>query len=488
MANADDQFRIVLENFNEGNAPLAHLDPETFIGNRGQASVMKADVISKPGFLTQSPALADLTNGTQAGVVDQLLRFILDKPTAADTTFAIGTTKLFKLSNTTVTSGGSPSWPQAITNMVEGESVIRLKANLYGFFNKASGGDIFKMPLSTSVIDHTWGSVTDQALEDALHPSAVNEDVMAFGNGRYMGVYIEGAAALDVQKLDFGEGAGVADVVFHSNVWWIAVNVGVGGRTQSHIYIYDGSALSNILSDEAGVGVQKIGFLYVLNGIVYVCYQDLTSDGFVIGFISGRQLKPLRYFSGTLPDHRQKTLYRNTILFPSSTDIWSCGAVVGQLPTQISKLADGGHATLGGIAAPFGTPMIASTDGGSNHQLAKFSGFAIDSEWKSLFVDIMNGKDLGLITSMIVITKPLGANARCDIRLEGNQATVVPVDEADVTKTHQVSGEDEVVHVFDSIFLPAVADVRAVVSYENGDATDDCPIRKIILSGNYVEQ
>ena len=99
---ADTDFRIEFEGFNEGLSPLAHLDSKTFVGNKGQASEMKADIISNPGFLTQSPALADLTNGNQDGVVDELIRFILDRPTEANTTFAIGTTKLFRLSSTEI--------------------------------------------------------------------------------------------------------------------------------------------------------------------------------------------------------------------------------------------------------------------------------------------------------------------------------------------------------------------------------------------------
>ena len=290
---SDIYWAITLENFQEGLAATAHLDDKTFVGASGQASDMKADIISKPGFLTQSPALADLTNGNQSGVISELIRFILDKPTASDQTFAIGTTKLFKLSSTTVTSGGSPSWPQTVTDMTEGESVIRLKANLYGFFNKASGGDILKMPLSTEVIDPDWGSTTDLALEKAPHPSAVKEDILVFGNGRYVGVYVQGLATLDVQKLDFGEGKEVSDIVFHANVWYIALN-DLNGRG-AQIYIYDGSAISNVLSDEVGVGAYKIGFLYVLNGTVFVCYEDQSSGTVAIGWISGRQLKPLRY-------------------------------------------------------------------------------------------------------------------------------------------------------------------------------------------------
>ena len=476
---SDIDFAITLSEFNAGFSPLAHLDDKTFVGASGQASDMKADIISKPGFLTQSPALADLTNGNQSGVVDQLIRHILDKPTASDTTFAIGTTKLFKLSSTTVTSGGSPSWPQAVTDMTEGESVIRLKANLYGFFNKASGGDILKMPLSTEVIDPDWGSTTDLALEKAPHPSAVKEDIMVFGNGRYLGVFIEGLATLDTQKLDFGEGSEVVDVVFHANIWWIAVNFGEGKRGQ--IYLYDGSAISNILSDEAGVGDQKIGFLYVLNGNVFVAYDDKSSDGFSIGVLQGRIIKPLRYFKGTLPTHRQKALYKNTILFVSSVDIWSFGASVEQLPIQISKLADGGYATIGGIASPFGTPMVASSDGGSNHRLAKFGGYSTDSNYKSVFIDITKDRNLGKVHTILVSTKALGANAKSEITLEGNQGD----------KTSNiliVTGTGKTRHVFKTLTLPAVEDVRTIVSYANGHVTNDCPIRKIILLGSFVER
>jgi hypothetical protein len=482
MSDNDNQFSIELVGFNEGFSPLAHIDSKSFVGNKGQASEMKADVISLPGFLTQSPALANLTNGTQAGVVDQLIRFILDKPTASDTTYAVGTTKLFKLSSTAVISGGTPSWPQAVTNMTEGESVIRLKANLYTFYNKSSGGDIAQMPLSTEVIDPDWGSSNDAALEKAPHPCAVKEDIMVFGNGRYLGVYIEGSATLDVQKLDFGEGSEVADVLFHSNTWWVAVNFGEGKRSQ--IYLYDGSAMSNILSDEVAVGDQKIGFLYVKNGIVYIAYDDKSSVGFAIGWLNGRTITPLRYFPGSLPNHRQKTLYKNTLLFISTTDIWSIGAPVEQLPVQISKLADAGYATVGGMACPFGVPMVASNETIETvayYRLAKFSGYSTDSNWKSIMLDLTSEKDLGKINNVIVITKALVGSAKALITLEGNQG-------AKTSNTLTVETAGKTRHIFNTITLGAVEDLRAIVSFASSDTTNYCPIRKIILLGSFVER
>ncbi|MDD4026982.1 MAG: hypothetical protein PHO75_02220 [Candidatus Shapirobacteria bacterium] len=478
---ADNDFVINFDLFNEGLSPLAHIDNKTFTGDNGQASDMKADIISLPGFLQQSPALADLTNGNQAGVVDQLIRFILDKPVSSSVTYAVGTGKLFKLSSTAISSGGSPSWPQTITDMTEGESIIRLGANIFIFYNKSSGGDIATMPIASETIDPDWGSSTDKALEKAVHPCAAKEDIIVFGNGRYLGVYIEGEALLNVQKLDFGEGAEVVDVQFYNNLWYVSVNYGEGRRSQ--IYLYDASATSNQLSDEVAVGNQRIGFTFVVNGIFYVAYEDKTSGFFAIGWLNGRQITPLRYFTGTLPNHRQKTLYMNTILFLSGANILSCGSVVSQLPIQISILADGGHATLGGIAAPFGTPIIASTNGTDSHRIAKFSGLSVDSLWKSIFVSTTRGRELGNINTIIVFTKPLATGAKAEIYIEGNQAET-----GTITDAFEVTGENKTMHVFKTINLKAVEDIRCFVDYSNGSSSVQCPIRKIIVLGNFVER
>lgn len=479
---ADFDFQIVIDDFDQGLAPLAHLDTLTFFGGSGHASQMKADLISKPKFLTQSPGLVDLTNGNQAGVVDQLIRCVLDEPAGENGVFALGTSKMFQLDGSTVTSGGSPSWPQTVTSMTEGESLARVGSNIFGFYNTSTAGDILAMPLSTYVIDNDWGSTTDQALEKAPHPCAVKEDILLFGNGRYLGSYIGGSVnTLDVQKLDFGVSAEVVDVVFHSNAWWIAVNYGDGNK--SRIFMYEAGALSNILDDEAGLGSQEIGFIFVHNGLLFIAYKDNTSGSNAIGYLNGRSIKPLRYFSGSLPDHRQKCLYKNTILFVSGDAIMSCGAPVEQINLSISKLCDGGHSTLGALSAPYSTPMIASSDGSSNHRLAKFSGYSTDSSWYSKVHDVSDGDRLGRVTRMVVYTKALGANARADITLEGNQASG---EDRETSSAFEISGS-KTRHKFTSIDLSQVEDVRVKVDYTNGNTTNDCPIRKIVLLGNYVQ-
>ncbi|MFW6176504.1 MAG: hypothetical protein ACOC40_02265, partial [Thermoplasmatota archaeon] len=299
MATPD--FEIKLSEFQQGLSYLYHLDEYTFIGDKGQASEMKnVDTISKPGVLKQGPGLSTLTNGNDSGVVDELIEFIMDRSVNGGETYGMGESKLFKINPGEVVDNSD--FPRSISDCEEGESVIEMNGNLFYFYNKSSEGDIGVYD-SFSSFDDDWGSTTDKALEKAPHPAATKEDILVFGNGRYLGVYIEGLGTLDTQKLDFGPSAEVADVVFSSNSWYIAVNRGESGnnRNLSQIYMYDGSALSNILTDEAGLGYEKIGFLYVRNGVVWTAFNDLSSDGYAVGYVSGRKIEPVRFFKGDLP-------------------------------------------------------------------------------------------------------------------------------------------------------------------------------------------
>jgi len=473
----DNTFQIEITKFYQGASPAMHLNSLTEIGNAGHYSVATNIDVLTPGILTQGPALANLTAGTQAGAVTELINFIMDKAVSDSVTYGIGATKLFKITPSAVTSDAT--WPHAITNCTDGESCVDMGGVLYYFFNKSSGGDIGTFDL-TSTFDDDWGSSTHKALQKAPHPSYAKEDIICFGNGQYLGTLV--GATLNVEKLDFGSGNEVSDVIFSSNQWLVVVNNGITGtnRTIGQIYTYDGGALSSILADEAGVGVQRIGFIYELNGIIYIAYQDLSSTGgYKIGYLAGRQIKPLAYFTGSLPNFAQKTLYKHTILFLSSGSIYSAGAVIDELPFQLSQIADGGYATCGAIAAPFGTPMVASTDGATNYRLAKFSGYDTNCSWKSIVFPV-SGKHKGYIDNVTVFTSALGTNARCDLTLECNQGVTV-------SNSKSITGTGITRHFFTAFGLNSIEDVRVALSWATGSATNSADIRKIIINGHYTE-
>ena len=389
----DNTFNLVFDKFYQGFAPLAFNNSLTEVGGGGHASVMTNVDVINGDYLTQGPALTSLINGTQAGVVTELINFIMDKAVSSDVTYGIGASKLFKIGSTTVTTDAT--WPHTITECKDGQSIQVLKGNLYAFFNKTTSGEILKYDLGSS-FDDDWGSTVPTgkvALQNALHPSDKKEDIILFGNGRYVGSYIAETNTLNASKLDFGIDCAVADVIYSAGYWYIAINAGVTGtnRTEGQVYLYDGSATVSTLADETGVGMQRIGFLYRVNGIIYVAFQDLTSPGYSIGYIVGSQIKPLGKFTGSLPTFNQKTLYKNTILFISSGNVFSAGAVIEDLPYQVSQLADGGLATVGAIACPFGTPMIASmlTSTPNSYKLAKFSGYDTSCSWKSIIIPVV---------------------------------------------------------------------------------------------------
>ena len=479
MAEKDNNWSITIDHFENGYSPLAFTDSLTETGSSGHASVMQnVDILN--GKLTQGAGLANLTNGTQSGVVDELVQFIMDRATADDVSWAFGLTKLFKISSTTVESGSS------ITGATEGESLLALRGNLYGFYNKSTGGDIFKMPLSTEVIDADWGTTETHgnttALEDAPHPSAGKEDIFLFGNGQYVGTYIEETNTLTPQKLDFGAEAEIADIVFSRGYWWIAVNNGASGtnRTASQLYLYDGAAQVSTLSDETAIGVQRIGFLHIINGILYIAYEDLTSTGFIIGFVQGKAIVPLVRYNGTLPTFNKKTLFKNTILFLSDNLLYSAGALVPELPFQLSQIATSTYSTSGAVAAPFGTVFVSSTDGGSNFSLAKFSGFTKSTSWKSIVFPVSLGRFRSMVDSITVLTKTLGAGASCALTLETDQAS-------DTSNILTVTTTGKRRHVFNGVGLGQIEDFRVVLDSSSGSTTNDCLIRSIKIDGHFVE-
>jgi len=439
--------------------------------------------ILDPNVLTQGPGLSTLTDGDQDGAVTDLVKHILDKAVTDDKTYAISSTKLHELSATAVTNTGN--FPHTIVNATDGQSVGLLKGNLYYFYNKTSGGDIGKFDLS-STFDDDWASSGGSTIEKAPHPVATKEDIMIFGNGRYVGTYIDNSSTLVPQRLDFGQQSEVADVVFTNNNWLIAVNspnLSGSNRSEGNIFLYDGSATTSILDDEVGAGLQRVGFLKVINGLVYLAYQDLTSTGgYKIGYISGKRLIPLGHFTGSLPLFYQKTLFDNTILFLSGSKILSNGAVTDDFPMQTSHLASTRYstagATAGAISAPFGTVLVASTES-TSYALDKFDNFSTSSTWTSLVHPVTQGRFLSHIEQVVVWTDAFAAGGRVDLTMDFNLAD-------DTSSVNTISTANKRRHVI-KINKTNAEDFRINLDFSNGSSTIPVKIRKMEVMGSFSQ-
>jgi len=463
MAN-DNTFTITLDKFSNGFSPLAFTDSLTEFGGGGHASTMQnVDVLD--GKLTQGSGLSNLT-----GTVDQAIQFIMDKAVSNNVSYAIGTSKLYQLSATTISS------IHTIPSCTDGESLQVLQGNLLYFYNTASMGVIGTFDLSSTYND-TWTS----GLQVAPHPSDKKEDIVVFGNGRYVGAYLANESSMILDKLDFGIGTEVADVLYNAGLWYIAVNSGITGqnRTEGQIYLYDGAALVNTLTDETGVGMQKIGFLYRINGIVYVAYQDLSSTGFIIGYINGKSISPLVRYTGILPTFNRKTLYKNTILFLSDNLAYCAGALVPQLPFALSQVSSSTYSTATAIGCPFGTPLIASNNG-ATYVISKFSGYTTSASWKSIVFPLAKGRMLGYIDSVVVLTNTLCAGASCSLTIEANQNS-----SSGTAQTITTTGKRK--HTFTSLGLSGIEDMRVALDFSLGSATNNVVVRSITISGHWTE-
>ncbi len=468
----DNRFNIKIDKFYQGFSPTHFKNTLSSFGNfSGHANAMTNCDILTPEYLTQGAGVANLTDNPS-----NLIKFIMDRVVASGVSYALSDTKLYQLTSSAI------SLKKTISGATRGESLAYLKGYLYYFYQD----DFGRFDLSSSY-DDDYGSTTPtgaESLQDAIHPVATKEDLMLIGNGRYIATFTSSTTTLVADKLDFGTNMEVADILFTNNKWLIAVNTANAdddNRGLGYLYWYEGGAISTLLDDEASIGIQKIGFIKVINGVVFVAYQDLSSTGgYKIGYLSGNQIKPLVHFTGSLPNFRQKTLYKNVLLFISDAKIWAAGASVSELPYALSQLAQGKYTnTAGAIAAPFGTPLI-STDNGSSYSIAKFSGYTISSNWTSLMLQLAQGTDKAYIDQLVVTTEALGSGAQVDIVLKFN-------DEDSSSDTQEVNTEGKRRHIF-KINKSDVENVRVYIDFSNGSTTNSVKIKSIELIGHIVQR
>ncbi len=469
------KFHIILNKWYQGFAPTYWKNSNSEFGNPGHANAMVHCNVLDPTYLNQGFALADLTNGNQTGVVDELIRFILDEGMNGGVLgFGLGSTKLFELSASTVTDDGD--FPHTVTSMNEGQSIVTIGDTIYYFFNVSGAGNIGKHVRNTSTFDDDWGSTVPTgaaALLNAKHPSAGKENIILFGNGRYAGIYTGDDDTLDPTKLDFGVEKNVQDIIFHNGQWLIAVNSdNVGNVASAQVYLYDASGVSNLLTDEMLFTIESIGWIKAVNGVVFITYVD--TNGAWLGYINGRSITPLKRLP-SLPEFFQKTIFDGALLFIANSLVHSGGSLHKDLPFQLSQIAEQGHPTVGAIANSFGTPLIGSTQS-TSYRLAKFSGFSIGSIWDSLIFTLLSGDELGVIDKIVVLTPILGSGARCDLTIKSNQG-------ASTSPVMQITTSGKTRHVFKKV-INNIEDFRVALNWANGSASNACPIREIHIMGH----
>ena len=476
-------WSIEIQNFLGGLSPRGWAETYPSFGNKNHAGSMLNCDLTNAGFMTQGPGLASLTAGTQAGAVTTLIKGIADYSVTTDATYGTGGAKLYQITSAAVTNAGI--WPHAIDKGTVtdelGEDVKLYKGALYYTYNHSgSAGDIGKYDLATT-FDDDWGSTVPSgaaALQTGPHQIvAAGNDNMYIANGRYILTYDN--TTLVPQGLDFPVDSVTNSIAWMSDRLWCAVNkpnlTGANKNTAS-IYVWDGTTDSW----EAEIRVMGyIGALFVKNNVLFLFYRDISSTGgYKLAYVSGSAVVDIANFVGTLPEYYQVTDYQDYILWVSSGSIYAFGSGDTDLPTRLFQLADGGYATVGGLACPFGTVMVASTDGATNFRLAKFSGYDVNSNWKSLMFDITGNGSVSKIENVRINFETLGTNARVDWKLLNNKGQTIYSDTISYTKLGAAT----------SAFYPLNGKVqdnfRIEFDFTNGNTTNPVKIKNAKIYGS----
>lgn len=408
--------------YNQGSYPS--------YGNKNHAGDMANIDLTSPNFLTQGPGLANLTDGTQAGAVTTLLNSVLDEAVTSDVTYGIGGAKLQKISSTAVTNTGA--WPHTIDKAAvtaeDGEDCVAYQGNLYYTYNHSgTAGDIGKYDLASTFVDD-WGSTVPSGAAaltgDVPHQAIVaGNDKMYIANGRYVCSY--DGTTLIPQALDLPTGSVIQSIGWTAERLYMTANrpdLTGSNKMNGSIYLWD----STTTSWEAEVKVMgRLGACHVKNGIFFFFYTDITSSGgYKLAYLDGSSVVDVASFTGGLPEYGQVTDYKDFILWVSSASVWAFGAGDKDVPVRLFQLADGGYATVGALACPFGTPMVASTES-TNYKLAKFSGYDTACTYKTLLFDVTGETGLSRLNTVVWNFEQLATGASLAWSLVNNQGVTI---------------------------------------------------------------
>ena len=410
------KFRITINNFLGGFCPLYWKSDYPSYGNKNMASRMKDIDLTDPSAIKQGPNVASLS-----GSFTDLIRSIMQTAYAPDETYAIGGAKLYNLSSsgiigTPITLGG--------TDPV-GEDVKHYHGSVYYTYNHSTAGEMGK----DDDVDFlsTVPSVGKFSLQKGVpHPLEVGgDDILYVGNGHLVSTYDVTNDLATESAIDLPDDCVVIDIKYYLQKLYITVNrpnLSGENRTYQSIYIWD--TVSESWDNEIP-RLGKTGGMIKKDGLLFIFYEDITSPGSGrLGYVDGSAIKRVAQFDGSLPNYYQITEREGYISWVSDNLIYCWGAGSGNLPARLFQFMRGKYDTVGGIAAPFGKLLVASTDG-TNYDLSKESNYQTDSYWKSMLFFISQGVRKGVITDVYIDFDKLVSGASFTFKLVDDTGTTI---------------------------------------------------------------
>lgn len=483
MPKNNESWTITIDQFN-GFVPAYFDNTYPFYGNKSQASDMTDVDITDPNVLTQGPGTADLTSGTQAGELgSELIVSILKHATASNVTYACSDNKVFKITNTAVSNGNYPKTISAGTANVATD-LLYYNTKVLVFWNDTGvDGDIGLLTNDTTW-DDDWGSTVATGaaqLQDAPHYGIVGGDNVAYiTNGIYVAT-VDGTT-LNATALDFWTNSQTQSITWNQNRVLVAVNrPNISGANFNLSGIYRWNGVSSSWEGDPIEVSGRIGALYTKNGVTFVWWADATTTGaYNLGYISGTRLQPLRRYSGSLPNQAQVCEWKGFLAWVSSNKIHLWGARDVDVPVGISQYMSGARATIGAIAAPFGSLYVSST-ASTNYNLSKNSGYTISARWKTRAFNVSGAGYKSVIDIIEIQFETLATGAKLDCTLTYNQGasskacTQIAYSATDSSTIRKILARSS-----------ELDDFRLDFSWANGSTSNPVKIRNIYIKGHYI--
>jgi len=472
-----------------GLAPKWYQNTYPSKGNKAHAGDGKNFSLIDPNVLTQGPGKSTLTNGDENGVVTTLIKGITRSAVTSGVGYAGGGALLHKLSSSTVSSGGSPSWPRTIDKaVVTGESiedVAHYKAALfYSYNHSGSAGDVGRYDLASTFDDDYYSAAATGGADLTNNPHQLlvgGDDVLYITNGEFMDK-LDGSTATN-QALDFWADSVVASATWNWNRVVCAVNrpnISGANQNQSAVYKWDGYSPS---WEGDPIEVEgRIGALLTKNGVTYIWYEvfEQGTARLMFGMLVGDKVAPIRSFDGTLPLFYQVGSIGNYIMWRSGAELMLWGPDDNESNVELQQhMTATGSTNHGGIAAPFGEILLASEGAASTFDLEKESGFATDGNWKSILYEPDKGALRVMVDYFELTTDKLASNAKVDIKLVDTLGVTLWSDEM----SHTTDGA-----VTKKIFYPRAGgeNLRLEYDWSNGNSTNPVKIRRSYLKGRTI--
>ena len=483
---AEKEITIAISR-HRGLAPKAFEETYPSYGNQDQAGDMRNISLLDPNVMTQGPGMAELTNGDQGGVVTTLMRGILRQAVTSNVSYAFGGAKLYQFSASTVSSGGSPSWPRTVSDdgAEVGEDIAHYQSALYYSYNQTGSiGTIGRYDLASTFDDDYWDSGTPAAADFQSPPHQMvngGDDVLYIANGRYI-ASLDGTTGND-QALDFPQNTQTASVTWNNNRLIAAVNrPAISGVNQNLSSVYKWNGVDASWEGQPIEINGRLGALYTKNGVTFVWYEGFL-DGVVkliFGLLAGGRVQPLRTFSGSLPLYYQVGELFDYIVWLSSGRLFAYGPLGGEIEVDLFQLMSPQYTnTAGGIASPFGEMLIASNDGGSNYSLERESGYATDSYYKTMLFEPSLGSLKSILDRLEIQCNKLATGAGVDLDLVYNKGNTLWSDSLSFTSDGAVTKK---------VFFPRAhgENMRLEYDFSAGSSTNPVEIKKTLLQGKNV--